>query len=532
MSRPPPCAYRHRVTSSRREHPRPIPGAHRVHQRRTAAHYDPYLDGLFTYCLSVMCEHEAATAALGEALAAAERQRERGRRPSDRSLHRPWLYALARWACLRRLTEQRAGGTEHTGPRVPGPMATERRRELAALAWPEASGTTPEQREALELAVRHQLPADGVAAVLGLEPSAVGALLSSAACEVERTRAALAVVESAGCPAVTGLGNDRDLLLGAALRRELVRHVDTCTRCRRIAERAMSDGPWPGTAPAGSGVLTVLRAPRQAVREAMTTALRSRAQHLPRFDRRGFPVGTEDRSARRERLRNRAVTTTVVATVLAAPVLAVWAAYRGAPLTGEGHGTAPVSASDADEQHHFGGRPPGRAGGPHPGHRPSATRPPGAARSPSPSRSPHGETTPAPDPPRAGTGDGTGTAGRLAVRARPHGGGTLLTLTASGTAPVAWSARTDARWLRLSRTEGTLRPGDSVTVTVSVDRGHEPAGPWTARIRISPAGSAVTVEGHGATPDAADPGPTVRSAPPAAPSGSPSPTATRSATGR
>ncbi|MDC7337580.1 hypothetical protein PQR15_15100 [Streptomyces lydicus] len=41
-----------------------------------------------------------------------------------------------------------------------------------------------------------------------------------------------------------------------------------------------------------------------------------------------------DRAARRRRLRARALTTTVVATVVAAPVLALWAAYRGAPATG------------------------------------------------------------------------------------------------------------------------------------------------------------------------------------------------------
>ncbi len=39
----------------------------------------------------------------------------------------------------------------------------------------------------------------------------------------------------------------------------------------------------------------------------------------------------KDRAARRDRLRARAVTTTVVATVVAAPVLALWAAYRGGP---------------------------------------------------------------------------------------------------------------------------------------------------------------------------------------------------------
>ncbi len=54
----------------------------------------------------------------------------------------------------------------------------------------------------------------------------------------------------------------------------------------------------------------------------------------------------KDRAARRDRLRARAVTTTVVATVVAAPVLALWAAYRGTPVV-EGEDGRSASASEA-----------------------------------------------------------------------------------------------------------------------------------------------------------------------------------------
>ncbi|NED31458.1 hypothetical protein G3I64_02295, partial [Streptomyces sp. SID8499] len=108
-----------------------------------------------------------------------------------------------------------------------------------------AAGTTPEQREALELAVRHRLTAHEVAAVLGLGLAAARELLASAACEVERTRAALAVVETGGCPGVAVLAGPDGFVLSTALRRELVRHVDDCPRCRRTAERAVP-GRWPG----------------------------------------------------------------------------------------------------------------------------------------------------------------------------------------------------------------------------------------------------------------------------------------------
>src|SRR3954464_3486909 len=86
-------------------------GAARTPAQSPPARYEPYLDGLFTYCLSVLCDHDTATAALGDVLALAERRGRRGpEEPDDR---RAWLYALARWSCLRKLAEakQKRHGT-------------------------------------------------------------------------------------------------------------------------------------------------------------------------------------------------------------------------------------------------------------------------------------------------------------------------------------------------------------------------------------------------------------------------------------
>ncbi|WP_443064546.1 hypothetical protein [Streptomyces sp. NBC_00582] len=492
-------------------------GAHRAHREardraagRTLAHrpparYEPYLDGLFTYCLSALCDHEAATAALGDVLALAER---RGQRIPDAGERRAWLYALARWACLRKLAEAKqkrqrthaAGRTAaprtsgaHTGapsgapttesPDTPDALQEERRRELALLAWPEAAGTTPEQREALELAVRHHLAAHEVAAVLGMDHAAARELLASAACEVERTRAALAVVETGGCPGVSRLTGEHQLVLSAALRRELVRHVDDCPRCRRAAERAVP-GQWPGTG-VTPAELPVLEAPRPALHLAMTHHARVRGSAAPRFDRRGFPMDPKDRAARRDRLRARAVTTTVVATVVAAPVFALWAAYRGAPT------------ADADGRSVGAGEAPG----------------PGALDGEAPSgyeNAGNASTRPATGFGKGGkpdvsvevvsvSGVGAKDAGRLTVSAITSGDTTLITLTAARDAdgPVRWSASTGASWIYLSRSTGALHPSESVTIKAYVDPLREPSGHWHARVAIAPAGAVVTIEGYG-----------------------------------
>ncbi|MET9554173.1 hypothetical protein [Streptomyces sp. NPDC006645] len=552
------------MTSSRLEPPTYTTGAHRAPRRapraeqgadRPPVRYEPYLDGLFTYCLSVLCDHDAATEVLGEVLAISERQY--GRCPAGDGERRAWLYALARWACLRRLGERRGsrpgahavrrepGGDPGAGARtdVPPEVAARRRRELALLAWPEAAGTTPEQREALELAVRHRLRARDVAAVLSMEPLPARELLNSAACEVERTRAALAVVETGNCPAVAQLTGDDQVLLSSALRRELVRHVDDCPRCRRAAERAEAAGPWPGsaasaraarpsssTSSASSGpswaaspaVLPLVEAPRAAAYGAMTNTPRSRAT-TPRFGRDGFPMDPKDRAARRERLRARAVTTTVVATVVAAPVLALWAAYRGAPPTGEGHDGTSVSAGEAERRGSQGAHPydnydnyenAGNAEN-RPGE-PFATD----GRDPDVSVEVISDGT---EPPSA--------APRLSVTAEATGDRTRITLTATGAEPVAWSAWTSASWLRLSRTSGTLAPGRSVTVHVHVDHAREPSGPWRARIGLTPTGSVVAISGYGARPPSSShPGPgrpTHPTRPPSSPppaTGGPAPT--------
>ncbi|BBA99345.1 hypothetical protein RVR_5921 [Actinacidiphila reveromycinica] len=496
------------------------------------AHYEPYLDGLFTYCLSILCEHDAAAGALGEALALGERQRVRLRDPG---LRRPWLYALARWVCLRRLAAGRP-----VAPHTSEPVAEQRRAQLASLAWPESAGTTPEQREALELAVRHQLAPREVALVVGLDADAARTRLARAACEVERTRTAMAVVDTGRCPEVAQLAGDTRVLLGTTLRTELVRHVDDCPACRRTAERVVADGPWPGAADAAA-VLPLVEAPRSAsyaaMLHAMDTGFGRVRESTPRFDRRGFPADLGDKAARRAVLRHRAVTTTVVAAVVAAPVLAVWAAYRATPLGEGAHDGPSATAPDGID-----GVPYEKAGnaGPSPDAR---TVQPGSG-APSSAGTPQDTTvavTGGSAPPASSVSRG---AGWLEVAARPGTEATYVTLTAGGGAPVEWSAATSAYWLEFSARSGTLKPGETVTLVIRVDHSLEPSGSWSARIRFTPGDATVTLQGSsrrstpptsasptGGTTPPSSPPPTSSSPPPssAPPTESPTPTGTATA---
>ncbi|WP_280725800.1 sigma-70 family RNA polymerase sigma factor [Kitasatospora sp. MAA4] len=509
--------------------------------------YGRLADGLFTYCLSVLCEHDAALAAVHETRELALRN---GSRLAAPGLLRAWLYSLARYACMRRLAEGLAV------PVRPAPGEAARRQdELAALAWPEAAGTTAEQREALELSVRHRLTPLEVAAVLGLSVEATQELLADGGAEVGRTRGALLVLGVGNCPELARLGGPgaehwRDWVLSPALRRELVRHVVECPTCRGTAERVageLDEGL------AGLSGLEVIGAP---IQEPAGTAGTPEPRPV-HFDQRGFPrhraPGLLDRHraggdlhGRTVLVRQRAVAAGVLAAVLSAPLVALWVAHR------DGGGTdaaATVSAVRVD-----GSGPDGQPEGavaavPLPGTgRTVAAAPAVGGRSGSlsaalvhsasaetllpavqgvavpvasadavPLGSPQLTAEPAPPlPPASPAG------GQLTVEATPYGARTVLTLTNTGNGTLAWQAVTTCDWLRLSRDSGSLAPGQRITVTVTVDDDRAPQDHWTAQIALPPSEAVVTLEGGGATPTPSS-GPTSASPTPSAsanPSGS------------
>ncbi|MFD8794648.1 BACON domain-containing protein [Streptomyces vinaceus] len=107
----------------------------------------------------------------------------------------------------------------------------------------------------------------------------------------------------------------------------------------------------------------------------------------------------------------------------------------------------------------------------------------------------------------------------------------MLTLTASGGAPVDWQLWSDAPWLRASRSAGTLEPGESVTVWITIDTEAQPVGAWSARIGVEPGGAVISIQGRGRPaptppPEPGDPTPTPSPTPTPKPTDTPAPTPT------
>lgn len=292
---------------------------------RVAA-YDAYADGLHTYAIWSLHDHDAAVDALYTAFVIADRNVAQLREPE---FTQPWLYAILRHECLARAT----GGNPAPMPvslrlRPPsGPAADPggslaslerslRRAEFHSLEWPESEGLAPAHREILELTIRHGLDSQGLGLVLGsagskgpVGPRGFGAL-TDAWRELERSLAAVAVAKGPRehCAQLAELTFGWSGRLNATLRAPLTDHVDGCTRCQHYLHTVV------GT-PAAPTILPFVAAPR-ALREIVldeladpAVAQRAGVDHaaladrIARFSADGFPVPGEPDPVRRRAAR-------------------------------------------------------------------------------------------------------------------------------------------------------------------------------------------------------------------------------------
>ena len=240
-----------------------------------AAAYDAYADGLHTYALWYLHDHDAAADAVYCAFVAADRNHTNLQQPEQ---IQPWLYALLRHECRLRTTESEPP-TPVSRRLRPKPDALDessvaasliqlegnlRRAEFQSLAWAEAEGLAPAHREVLELTIRHGLDSRGLALVLGLRDGAAGlapthgfGLLADAWRELERSLAAAAVAASGrgNCAQLAELTFGWSGKLSATLRAPLTEHVDGCSRCQHYLHTVI------GT-PSAPTILPFVAAPR------------------------------------------------------------------------------------------------------------------------------------------------------------------------------------------------------------------------------------------------------------------------------
>jgi RNA polymerase sigma factor (sigma-70 family) len=261
-----------------------------------AAAYDRYAPALYAYCRTMLHDADDAADALQDTFVVAARKLD-GLRDRDRL--RPWLYAVARNECLRRIRLRastveldQAGEVSDDSVDLEAGVRESEIRDLVRSAF---GGLNPGDREVLELSLRHELDGADLGAALGVSAKHAHALLSRARGQLETSLGALLVARTGreDCPELAEILEGWDGELSILLRKRINRHVEHCEVCAE--RRSLQLRPE-----ALLGALPILLLPphlrsriMRMVGDTLPEAVSYREEVSRRaepFDREGFPV--------------------------------------------------------------------------------------------------------------------------------------------------------------------------------------------------------------------------------------------------
>jgi RNA polymerase sigma factor (sigma-70 family) len=198
--------------------------------------YDIYAPRLFDYCHVLLRDQEAAALALHDSLIIVQ---ERIGRLPDARLFRGWMYAVTRAECLRRRAHTEVPSERQRAPEAGGLEADEATRQLVHQALLMLNG---QQREALDLSLRHQLDPHELAEVLGATPQDASVRVAQARHDLDDAFAAV-VVSATGrddCPSVAALAGPPDQPIDAEICGKLARHITNCPICGTRGNRKVA----------------------------------------------------------------------------------------------------------------------------------------------------------------------------------------------------------------------------------------------------------------------------------------------------
>ena len=208
-----------------------------------AAAYDCYAASLHAYCRTLLADPADAADAVQDTFVIAAAKLG-GLRDPDRL--RPWLYAVARNECHRRLRgRSRQADLEEAGEVIDDdadPGSEAQRGELRGLVLAAMAGLNSGDREVIELNLRHDLDGADLADALGVPASHAHALASRARAQLERALGALLVARYGrrDCAELDSLLADWDGELTVLLRKRVARHIESCQACGSRKRRELS----------------------------------------------------------------------------------------------------------------------------------------------------------------------------------------------------------------------------------------------------------------------------------------------------
>jgi RNA polymerase sigma factor (sigma-70 family) len=207
--------------------------------------YDRYASPLYTYCRSLLRESADAADAVQDTFVIAA-SRLAGLRDPNRL--RPWLYAVARNECHRRL---RARAAQVSTPVDEMPDVTDisvdvsgeaERDDLRRLLRSAVRGLNAGEQDLIELQLRQGLDVAEIASVLGVSRNHAHALMSRARDQLEISLGALLVARSGrrDCAALNTMLQDWDGELNVLMRKRLNRHIEQCPTCAERKKRELA----------------------------------------------------------------------------------------------------------------------------------------------------------------------------------------------------------------------------------------------------------------------------------------------------
>jgi RNA polymerase sigma factor (sigma-70 family) len=214
--------------------------------------YDRYALPLYSYCRSLLREPaDAADAVQDTFLVATAKLRDL----RDPARLRPWLYAVARNECLRRLRAGSALSALEEAGDIPvqsaEPGSEAERAEVQQLVRAAIDGLNPGERDVIELSLISELDNDELADALGVSRNHAHALLSRARSQLERSLGALIVARTgrAACPGLDAVLAGWDGQLTVLMRKRISRHIEQCEVCGERKRRELTPALFAGAVP-------------------------------------------------------------------------------------------------------------------------------------------------------------------------------------------------------------------------------------------------------------------------------------------
>jgi RNA polymerase sigma factor (sigma-70 family) len=212
-----------------------------------AAVYDRYGGKLYDFAYATTRHREDAADAVADTFV---RFAERLGQLRDPDRLRPWLYAITRNECLRRLKgrgrmlfdgdERLAEMADDSGT----PESSAENSALRDLVWAAAAGLADRDRAMLDLHLRQGLDGAELGEAMGMSAAHASVQLNRLRSQVERSLGALLVARTGreDCEAIDTLLAGWDGTLTPIIRKRVARHVENCETCSARKRRMVS--PW------------------------------------------------------------------------------------------------------------------------------------------------------------------------------------------------------------------------------------------------------------------------------------------------